>query len=118
MPAGGKKVAFRTWSPRGKGFSAGGFGSASYIQTPFFKTRCSQSNPKQAKQVLEMFPKILPPDHVMKLGKGLLPVTCFWCQSIPRFSSKDYVAKGSVMEKGDLGQNKHTNKKLSNAQYF
>ena len=34
------------------------------------------------------------------------------------FSSKDYVAKGSVMEKGDLGQNKHTNKKLSNAQYF
>lgn len=51
----------------------------------FFKTRCSQNNPKQAKQVLEIFPKILPPDHVMKLENGLLPVTCFWCQSIPLF---------------------------------
>ena len=85
MPTDREKAAFRTWSRRGKGFSAGGFGSASYIQTPFFKTRCSQSNPKQAKQILEIFPTILPPDHVMQLGNGLFSVTCFWCQSIPLF---------------------------------
>ena len=52
------------------------FGSSSYIQRPFVKTRCLQSHPKESRQASETDPKTFPTDNAVPLEKAICG-TCF-----------------------------------------